>query len=64
MKANGIAQVLKVNDTAKLLFPLHRFNIEVMDVHLEDHHTYELDVETEVLPCLEFIHRGQTSKPR
>ena len=57
MKESNISQVLKVNDTVKN-FPLHNFGITVLQVYLEDTPDYELNIETEINPCLNFIEDG------
>jgi predicted protein tyrosine phosphatase len=62
MKKCGISQVLKVNETSRVLFPLDIYGITLKEVYLEDTPDYELDVENEIKPCLQFIHQGMLKK--
>lgn len=58
MRALKVTQVLKVNDTVKGFFPFEKMGIKLKQVLLEDHPQYELSIEDEVNPCLEFIYEG------
>ena len=58
MREHNITQVLKVNDTVKSFFPFEKMGITLKQVYLEDTPDYELDVKTEIEPCMEFIEQG------
>jgi hypothetical protein len=52
LKAHNIARVLKVNESTRGIYPLHKFGIELKEIYIEDTADYELNWETEVGPCL------------
>ena len=58
MRSLKITQVLKVNDTVKGFFPFEKMGIKLKQVLIEDHPAYELSIEDEVNPCLQFIHES------
>ena len=45
LKDNKITQVLKVNDTGEILY-LSKWNIRQMNIYLEDHEHFQLDMGT------------------
>ena len=47
---------MKVNESNRLVFRLEKYGITLKEVALEDTPDYELDVENEINPCLDFIH--------
>lgn len=58
LKANGITQILKVNEATRALFPMKRYGIDVKQIAMEDNKDYEIDVKSEIDPCLEYIQQG------
>ena len=66
LQANNITQVLKVNESSmssiSAMFPMKKYGIDVLHMALEDHPEYELDLKNEIVPCLEYIKRGEGKK--
>ena len=58
LRSHNITRVLKVNESTRGLYPLHKFGILLKEVYIEDTPDYNLNWETEVGPCLSFIKEG------
>ena len=50
--------MLKVNDTASSMFMLEKYGINLKHISMEDTPDYDISIETELLPCLEYIDQG------
>ena len=58
LKENNIRQILKLNQTHKLILPSLGFKVDVLDLTMEDHAEYEVSLENEIMPAIEYIQRG------
>ena len=58
LKQNNIRQILKLNQTHRLVLPSLGFKVDVLDLTLEDHAEYEVSLDKEIMPAIEYIRRG------